>query len=395
MARPELKLKQFGELEPEDFERHPVWIGCHTADYGKPWYESTDEETFRPWTVKLPADFSEAILLVKATFELHDGSRYTGFVTPSDKADDLGTHQPQLFVGDQRFSFWGGMFGIPGSGQQALYAALNRSPEEIFPLRFNGNPELATGVITGQINGFYVGWSAGVVAEIPERQLQVSPVGAKWFRVEGRGGRGFSQPEKDLKYKELNDQNICPRCGIFEQQSAPFRFKKSQVSPLTGFWQPQWIYDSFFVHPEIASEIEKAGITGVMVGPVLDHRTGTKLSDRVQLHITKVLNCVETSHLPTVTCRPNNEEVTAIRKRLPSPPKTERDGESKPSWWGGSEASYFNWEKKCVKNEKSSWRFRIADALKISRRIHWPLHRLPSMMHPMFAKAQSGLVAAR
>ncbi len=40
------ELKQFGELEPEDFERHPVWIGCHTADYGKPWYNDSDEETF-------------------------------------------------------------------------------------------------------------------------------------------------------------------------------------------------------------------------------------------------------------------------------------------------------------------------------------------------------------
>src|SRR6266404_5364555 len=46
------ELKQFGELEPEDFERHPVWIGCHTADYGKPWYNDSDEETFpcdREW----------------------------------------------------------------------------------------------------------------------------------------------------------------------------------------------------------------------------------------------------------------------------------------------------------------------------------------------------------
>src|SRR5882724_7003113 len=39
-------LKQFAELEPEDFGRHPVWIGCHTADYGKRWYNDTDEETF-------------------------------------------------------------------------------------------------------------------------------------------------------------------------------------------------------------------------------------------------------------------------------------------------------------------------------------------------------------
>ena len=39
-------LKQFGELVPADFERHPVWIGCHVADYEEPWYEETDEETF-------------------------------------------------------------------------------------------------------------------------------------------------------------------------------------------------------------------------------------------------------------------------------------------------------------------------------------------------------------
>jgi hypothetical protein len=44
--RPE--LKQFGDLTPADFERHPGWIGCHTADYDGAWYDETDEETFRP-----------------------------------------------------------------------------------------------------------------------------------------------------------------------------------------------------------------------------------------------------------------------------------------------------------------------------------------------------------
>jgi hypothetical protein len=67
MARPE--LGQFGKLEPEDFERHPVWIGRHTADYGRPWCESTDEETFRPWTPHWIYDSFFVILEIAAEVE--------------------------------------------------------------------------------------------------------------------------------------------------------------------------------------------------------------------------------------------------------------------------------------------------------------------------------------
>jgi len=150
MATPE--LKQFGEAE--DFERHPVWIGCHTADYGKPWYEDTDEETFRPYTGNLPADPAEGMLLVRAVVELHDGSRYPGFVTPAaegwDKGPDgrailkhnhiLDTQQPQIFVRERLFGFWGGRVGIASQTQQELYAAVGKGPDAIFPLRFNADP---------------------------------------------------------------------------------------------------------------------------------------------------------------------------------------------------------------------------------------------------------------
>jgi hypothetical protein len=107
LAKPE--LKQFGDLARADFSRYPVWIACHTADYGEPWYEETDEETFRPWTGALPVSPSEGMLLVRATLELRDASRHPGFVTPAFKKD-LGALQPQIFVGDRRFGFWGGMF---------------------------------------------------------------------------------------------------------------------------------------------------------------------------------------------------------------------------------------------------------------------------------------------
>jgi hypothetical protein len=34
MENPE--LKQFGDLTREDFERPPVWTGCHTVDSDEP-----------------------------------------------------------------------------------------------------------------------------------------------------------------------------------------------------------------------------------------------------------------------------------------------------------------------------------------------------------------------
>jgi hypothetical protein len=102
------ELKQFGDFTREDFDRHLVWIGSHTADYGESWYGDTDEETFRPRTGDLPANESEGMLLVKTTFELRDGSKHPGFLTPAPDPD-LGTQQPHLFVGETFFGFWGGI----------------------------------------------------------------------------------------------------------------------------------------------------------------------------------------------------------------------------------------------------------------------------------------------
>jgi hypothetical protein len=153
LPRPE--LRQFGDLSPSDFDRHPVWISCHSADYGQAWYDETDEETFRPWVGTLPVSPSEGMLLVRATIALHDGSRYRGFVTPAFKQGDLGALQPQIFVGDCRYRFWGGMFGVKPEERQAFYEALGKSPQAIFPLQFSADVGLAAGVTAGRVEGFY------------------------------------------------------------------------------------------------------------------------------------------------------------------------------------------------------------------------------------------------
>ena len=75
-------LKQAWDLSRADFERHPVWIGVHGVDESEWWYEKTDEATYRPWTGSLPVSPEGRFLRVRATMELHNGSRYEGVIRP-------------------------------------------------------------------------------------------------------------------------------------------------------------------------------------------------------------------------------------------------------------------------------------------------------------------------
>ncbi len=147
-------LKQFGELTLDDFDRHPVWVSCHVIDYDEPWYEETDEETFRPWIGSLPVDPAETMFLVRAEFRTANGRALEGFLTPSED-ENLGQQQPQVFISSRRFGFWGGMFGVPATERAAFYEALGFRSEEIFPIAYSASPNLAAGVIAGTLGGFY------------------------------------------------------------------------------------------------------------------------------------------------------------------------------------------------------------------------------------------------
>jgi hypothetical protein len=151
------ELKQFGDLSPSDFNRHPVWISCHGTDDEQPWYDETDEETFRPWDGSLPVSQADGMFLVPTTLEFKDGSRFLGFITPAFHETDLGVLQPYIFIGDRCFRFWGGMFGVRDDEKSAFYSALGKDAPSIFPLRFAAEPGLATGAAAGEVEGFYRG----------------------------------------------------------------------------------------------------------------------------------------------------------------------------------------------------------------------------------------------
>ena len=154
-----------------------------------------------------------------------------------------------------------------------------------------------------------------VLKENRKRADRVSIVHGR-FEMWARSLRGYPQPEHAMEYRRIVYEETCLRCGIFDRQVAPFRFKKSGRSSPSGLTQLNWVFDAFFLPPAIAEEVLKAGITGVSIGPALDHGTGAELTDRVQLLLPTIIACAETSRLPTVTCRPENEEVVALRARF-------------------------------------------------------------------------------
>lgn len=153
------ELVQFGDLTPAHFERHPVWISCHIADYDEPWYDQTDEETFRPWTEALPVDASYGMLLAKAEFLLADGTRLEGFMTPAvpgDPVELLGLMQPNVFLPTGTLgAFWEGGVTRDASEHAAFYRALGKTAAQVFPIRFSASEKLVTGITKGTLDGFY------------------------------------------------------------------------------------------------------------------------------------------------------------------------------------------------------------------------------------------------
>jgi hypothetical protein len=148
------ELRQFGTLTKGDFERVPVWLACPVADYDQPWYDDTDEETLRPWTGALPVKPSNGMYLVQATGTLADGSSFPGFLTPAS-GDDLGIIQPHVFVANELFSFWGGMFGVRQEARDKFYRRVGKSADAVFPIRFTVGPGLLEDATAVEVAGFY------------------------------------------------------------------------------------------------------------------------------------------------------------------------------------------------------------------------------------------------
>ncbi|HEU5182297.1 MAG TPA: hypothetical protein VFW45_16040, partial [Candidatus Polarisedimenticolia bacterium] len=127
----------------------------------------------------------------------------------------------------------------------------------------------------------------------------------QWYLVWARGHHGFPQPEDG--YSVCTYRNWCARCGQHDEQIAPFRVRRA-LAGHSHFLQLNWQFDVFFVSSEVGARIVSEGISGVDLGPVLEHKSSREMPERQQLMIRTIAACAETSKLPRVTCQPKNEE---------------------------------------------------------------------------------------
>lgn len=176
------------DLSLEDFRRHPVWVRVPFPDESRPWYA---QHAYIPWSGALPVDSQKEDVRIPADFVLRDGSKYPGYITaaPEDWADRIptmtlpwgkivesssprvrfvdsplaiiGTQMPFLFINERKFFFWCELKTVDDL-RRPFYECLKKRASDIFPIRFEGTPGLATGIVSGEIKGFYkVGFADG------------------------------------------------------------------------------------------------------------------------------------------------------------------------------------------------------------------------------------------
>jgi hypothetical protein len=99
---------------------------------------------------------------------------------------------------------------------------------------------------------------------------------------------GYPQPEGDFGYlkKTYDLGTYCETCGIGKRQCAPFRMKREPNWGKRQILQLNWVFDEFFVLPEVWSEVFRP--MQILSAPVLEHKTGKELRTVVQLEIKDV-----------------------------------------------------------------------------------------------------------
>ncbi len=99
---------------------------------------------------------------------------------------------------------------------------------------------------------------------------------------------GYPQPEDDFGYlkKTYDLSENCAECDIGKRQHAPLRMKREPTWGKRQILQLNWVFDEFFVLPEVWDEVFKP--MGIASLPVLEHRTGKELRTVVQLEIKDV-----------------------------------------------------------------------------------------------------------
>ena len=92
---------------------------------------------------------------MRAYFVAADGSRFTGFLSPSESSESCATTYLHLFAGAFTIGFWAS--AVPGllEFRARLYETTGKSAKELFPLRGTTSSGLVDPPVEVVVEGFY------------------------------------------------------------------------------------------------------------------------------------------------------------------------------------------------------------------------------------------------
>lgn len=115
---------------------------------------------------------------------------------------------------------------------------------------------------------------------------------AKWLELMPDWHHGYPQPNEDVfGYREVTYDlsDYCVQCGIGLKQRAPFRMKSEPRWGRNGIMQLNWIFDEYFVRPEVWRQVFEP--RGIGCCQVLNTR-GIELTTVLQLAISQEVDIV-------------------------------------------------------------------------------------------------------
>ncbi len=131
-------------------------------------------------------------------------------------------------------------------------------------------------------------WDAGNYLETEFSESEFA--GARWLELMPEWHHGYPQPEDGFAFRNITYRlgSVCRTCGVGGIQVAPFRFTREPQWGRRHILQLNWIFDEFFVRPDVYEQVFKS--EGIRSMDAVKNRNGQALQTVVQIRVEQIVN---------------------------------------------------------------------------------------------------------
>lgn len=166
------------------------------------------------------------------------------------------------------------------------------------------------GLVTFEVDEDHEQWSAiadwvkqnGAFDYVSTEFTKLEIDQADWLVIMPSWHHGYPQPDEDNNgylQATYDLKNYCEVCGTGLKQKAPFQMKGEPKWGRRGILQMNWVYDQYFVRPEVWETVFKP--FGISCRPVTN-RKGAELKTVIQLDVSEEVD-MKTEGLRGEACK--------------------------------------------------------------------------------------------